>query len=542
MDPGSSNHEEAMVFDPRTLRYVPKKPAAEPAIITRQVTGTIPTRIEEARRKQDTLLEPGDPGLHWGSLRLPSWPLPNFLILGLVGMGKTTIVRLLSQNLLPNVGNRLARHPARCLVYDPKRDLLPHIISQHSDPDLVVITNPLDERSRPWDLAQDFASPTYAEELAKLIVPLQAAERDANDAFYPKVVRIILQGVFQALIKIRPGKWTLRDAILATEYADDLKNLLKQAVPHTQHALQELGSVKDTYGNLMISVFEKFHPYRILASLWHKSQKPPFTLTAWIRSPHTLLLGLVNDQRELLINLNQLLFNRAAHLLLSQPEYPTTASYVIMDELGRAEQLRELPHLLAEGRSRSISVILASQGIEMLKHNFSELPLEDLLSHCRNRAYLGLSPTTARWAAEQIGKAEFVEEIRSVGTSTRPGEPSNNRTLQRHERYAIRPEVFMNRAQPSLKSNSPLCGTFSSDPGSAYGIVAQDEIPLEVMFNELLKPSHDHRDFIPVDTSHQELEPWTAEERLQLGLSAQPPSGRGDPFDNFMGYDFPPPG
>lgn len=528
MDPDSDD------FDPVTLRYKQKKASPEPALITRKMTGTQLTRIEDARRKQAELLKNGDPGLQWGTLRIPSWPLPNFAVFGLIGAGKTTVLRLLAQDLLPNVGNRRAKRLARCLLYDPKRDLLPHVISLHQDPSLVVLTNPLDARCSAWNLAQDFQSLTYAEELAQLIVPLSDNAEESDRAFYPKTVRLILQGVFQAFIKTRPGRWTLRDVVLATDSPDDLEQLFRKAAPHTQMAMKRLEQVKETYGNMMMSVYEKLHPYRILASLWHRATSS-FSLQDWMEHPKTLLLGLANDQRATVRRMNRLLFNRAGQLLLSQPEKPKTVTYLILDELARAGKLAELSYVMAEGRSRYISAILASQGIELLKEVYGEQALDDLLSHCRNRGYLCVSKNTAQWAAEEIGKAEVVEESRSVGTSHKPGEPSNNRSLHRHERYAVRPEEFRHHPDASLELGHPLWGTYQS---TAYGIVAHDEIPADLLFGKMLRKVKTHAAFIARPQEHQELAPWTDAERASLGLGPAKPGSRRDPFDAFIGRGF----
>lgn len=531
--------DDGLEFDPHTARYRETRPRREPSLISRRVLGTVPTRIEEARKRQDLVLRGSDRGLQWGSFRIPSWPLPSFAIFGLTGTGKTTVLRLLCQDLVANIGARSAARPARCLVYDPKRDLLQHIVSLHQNPELVVFTNPLDARSSPWDLAADFTSPTYAEELAKLIVPLSTREDESDRSFYPKTVRLILQGIFQSFISTCPEQWKLRDVILATEDLEDLLHLFKRGAPHTARALSQLEQVKDTYGNLLISIYEKLYPYRILAALWHNSEKKPYSLKDWMKNPKTLLLGLSTDQRSLVRRLNRLLFNRASQLVLSQSEDPRVSTYFILDELGRAGNLEELPYVLAEGRSRNVSAMLATQGIELLQKVYGREVCEDLLSHCQNRAYLGLSPETARWAANQIGKAEHVDESISVGTSHKPGVPSNNRTLQRHERYAVRPEEFMNRPKPRLDPDIPLWGTFVSDPLHGFGIVPNDEMPARTLFTELLKKSQEHPDFIERSLTDQELPPWSNEDRERLGLPARsPPKRPVDPFEFFMNHRF----
>ena len=534
---------EDLDFDPVLMRYRRKQKQPKIEVVPGHSRGPTLTPLSEARKRQRYLLQGEDPGIQWGSLRVPSEPVPNFAIFGVTRSGKTSILRLIAQDLLPQVGLPGPR-VARALVYDPKRDLTPFVLGLHQNLDQVIFANPLDSRSAAWDLAKDFDRPTYARELANLLVPLE--KNESRESFYPRAVRLILQAVIRSFIKTVPGKWTLRDIILATLDQQALEQILARTTD-TMPVLEEMRQNKETYANLRMSVFEKLQDVCILAALWHHSGEKTFSLNDWMSNPKTILLSQVPDERELMLRVNRLLFNRAGQVLLNQPEKPPVATFLFLDELGRAGKLEELPNVLAEGQSRRISFVLVNQGIELFRDVYGEDVAEDMLSHCRNRAFLCLAGKTRDWAAEFVGKRKDLELHESVGSGPDPSRPQNNRSLQWHEQYAIMPAEFVTEVvsydKHDPKNNTPLRGVFHSDPG--FGTVPDEEIPSDVLFETLLREVPKQDSFIERAVEHQDLPPWTDEDRERLGLpnsqaeeTPKKPAQRKNPFDFFNEYRF----
>lgn len=97
--------------------------------------------------------EPGT--VRWLSIHVPPEKSVNhFLAVGTTGSGKTTILRLLMQGAIPNVGNG----DCRALVYDAKQDMVA-ILSGMVPMDRIVIMNPFDSRCARWDMAVDLDEP-----------------------------------------------------------------------------------------------------------------------------------------------------------------------------------------------------------------------------------------------------------------------------------------------------------------------------------------------------------------------------------------------
>ncbi len=112
--------------------------------------------------EEDIVLEPGT--VRWLSIDVPPDKSVNhFLAVGTTGSGKTTILRLLMQGAIPNVGSG----DCRALVYDAKQDMV-SILSGMVPMDRIVIMNPFDSRCARWDMAVDLDEPAR---FLKLLLP-----------------------------------------------------------------------------------------------------------------------------------------------------------------------------------------------------------------------------------------------------------------------------------------------------------------------------------------------------------------------------------
>ena len=144
----------------------------------------------------------------WGMTSLPCSDTPaNFLVAGGIGSGKTITLRLLMQSALSPIGRGLDH---RALVYDAKGTLAPILRGMGLRCPLHVL-NPFDRRGLAWDIAADVASPLAARQLAASLIP----EDESAQPFFGDAARDLLAAICLSFIKTAPGKWTLRDLLLA---------------------------------------------------------------------------------------------------------------------------------------------------------------------------------------------------------------------------------------------------------------------------------------------------------------------------------------
>jgi DNA helicase HerA-like ATPase len=120
----------------------------------------------EQRPPRDNRLVHSDT-VRWVRIPIPLEQTTNhFLAAGTTGSGKTTVLRLLMQDALRNVG----KGDCRAIVYDAKQDAIP-ILSAFVPEDRLVIANPYDERGARWEMADDLQEPRQILEVVTILFP-----------------------------------------------------------------------------------------------------------------------------------------------------------------------------------------------------------------------------------------------------------------------------------------------------------------------------------------------------------------------------------
>ncbi len=455
----------------------------------------------EAKAVSRKRLPRGDPGLYWGGVRLPSDAATSHLCaVGTTGSGKTISLRLLMQDTLPSIGRAPHR---RALVYDPKRDTLSCLRGMGLGCQ-VHLLNAFDRRSSAWDMAVDCDSPTVAMQIASILIP----EEEGANRFFPDAARHLLAGVLTAFIKTCPRRWGLRDVVLAMQHAKVIRAFIER-LPETRHLLQYFDEPR-TFSNILSTLATKMAPFEPLAGAWtHAAEK--ISLRDWVRGESILVLG--NDERIrfAMDAINRVIFQRLSELLLAEADSDVRRTWMFLDEVREAGKLSGLSSLLTKGRSRGVSVVLGFQDIEGLREVYGERVANELVGQCSNKALLRIeSPETARWAASVLGEVERYE-YHTSHTRTSQGK-SSTVAEQLVKRETVLPAELMN-LPPTTRANG-LTGYFVSPYVGAY----RATIPGEELARQLSPREKSVPDFLPIPTSHEYLQPWTAEDCRRLLL------------------------
>ena len=152
----------------------------------------------------------------WAMQNLPvSEAVKHCMICGCIGSGKTTAIDLLLQSIAPRFLANWHR-PEQLVVFDAKCDIVPKLASWgiSMKADNVWLLNPFDLRTCVWNVAEAVTEPAMARHFANLIVP---EERNSTAPFYWQSAQAVVYAVLLALCRIAPGKWTLRDLLLAMQ-------------------------------------------------------------------------------------------------------------------------------------------------------------------------------------------------------------------------------------------------------------------------------------------------------------------------------------
>lgn len=431
------------------------------------------------------------PVIPWGGCEIPD-RMPEFgpssLIIGSPGAGKSLILRMALWALLRVSNGRPWR---RFLMLDEKRDAVSIVGGLGVLPNHRVIANPFDARCAKWDMAIDISTPAAARQMSSLLVPNQ---NNVQNPFFDEAARSLLTGAIQALCVTRPGVWELLDVVRAMRSPKRLRPLLSKTEMGQDLIATYLNLDARTAANVMATIDARLAPFGEVASLWARTERR-FSLTHWASAtePYGIILGADDTHAASLRPLTQLIFRRAAELVVGRPEeHPEDETVFVLDELTAAGRLDSLKNLCEKGRSKGVRTIAAFQDFDSFCSVYgSEAEGRAIAGMFHNLALLRMTGTgSMRWASELLGRYS----ARRVSTSTNfdaNGFESGS-SVQVGEEIRSIMEGAEFRQLPLAGKDRGITGVFAT-PGLGFW---RGTIP-PVFINKWLRSKSDEPGFIP---------------------------------------------
>lgn len=433
----------------------------------------------------------------------------HFAFVGATGSGKTLLQRLLMQSVLPTLGAG-----QRALVYDPKQHFV-SLLAGMNLPCPVRILNPFDRRSVAWEMAEDITSPAAALQAATLLVP--SAKADSNP-FFTNAARLLVQGVFQALILAFPGTWTFRQVLLILRNKSRLKALLSK-FESTSHLVQLLEH-PITASNILSTVLTYTAPFEVIAAAWDFASES-ISLRSWIDEEEASVLVLGNDEsnRSALDTVNRFLFKRLSELVLASDEVPDTEdasrTWFFLDEIREAGRLDGLSSLMTKGRSKGACVVLGFQDMSGLREVYGRDVADELVGQASSKVVLRLnSPETAKWASSLFGASEILETHYGTNrsrSSRKLGLNSDRSTGESVSHSVTKRDLVLASEFLGLPETTPqtgLSGYFVTPATGPYF----DAIPGPWLASHILPAAKHVPSLVVRPDSHQYLRPWVSGE------------------------------
>jgi len=430
----------------------------------------------------------------WGRFRIPlSLANQHFLVAGTVGSGKTVLLRLLMQSVLPRIGQGLGD---RALIYDGKGDMLNIVLGMKQPYQTVFTFDPFDEEGVRWDIAADVTDDASATQTARLLFPKQDGE---HQPFFPESVQNLAANVMQTLNEKAPGDWRLSHLLFIMRSSDRIQSIL-QETEKGRDTLSQFIHSGETWGNITATIANRISDYEIVAALWDHAPHA-VSLKEWNETESILVLRKHHMCSEVVDAVNRVILAVAKRRLLSKMEDPKRRTWVIMDELaslGEKATAKELNLLMEQGRSRNVCVALGFQNIASLRDEFTQYGADRLVALCSTKALLRFEDgASAEWAAGFFGK----QEVRIESTSSTSGKPgSKTLSIQDQERWTVLPSEFI--SIPRAGNGHGLTGYFlipDGDPPLAF----RDTLPPKWLFGrQTLAPVCDRT----VQERHQSMQ------------------------------------
>ena len=477
---------------------------------------------ELLRRKHPT-----EPKYTWGGKQLPGSvfePNPHFLFIGTAGSGKTALLKALMRSVLTQRTGGLA---GRAMVYDPKLELYPYLLSLGIPAEDILVLNPYDLRARPWNLGEDIQTHADARQLAVTLLPLNPKE---TQPYFTETARAVLEGAIIGFLE-RKEPWELRDLIEAVSTPERLQKTLLRSEAGTRAFATHLRQAGVTSASVVSSLQTPLSPLATPAYLFHRARSrpnPPASIRGWMASKRqVILLAFPAEKADSLRPLYCTFFRRAVEYLLQGPEKPETHTWFFFDEARDLRFMEGLEELLARGRSKGAHVVLGFQDVPAAKASYDEQLALSILAGCQNLAALRVEgPETSQYLAARIGNQEY--RSATVGSTTdAQGKTGTSLSTSIGQRQTVMPEQFM--TLPSTTEAGGIPGFFTTPAIGAWG-------PTLVPFAELgPKPSPDadallepnSRGFLPVPPADEAPVYWT--QREELSFLSKAPDGEPPP-------------
>lgn len=482
-----------------------------------RVLSTYGQVVERLRRKER---EAGGAGetYFWSYLDLPlAEATGHHLVQGSIGSGKSVTLLLAMKSVVPLVGRR---RDLRVLVYDPKNEFIPPLTAMAGAAPLHCL-HPFDRRSVAWDLAADVASPAAAFQVATALVP----DEQGSQPFWVESTRHLLAGVIESLGRLAPGRWTLRDVLLALRYPERVRQVLALH-PDTAHVWGRYAGDERTLANLFSTIGSKLRPFEVVAALWEHA-RARISLREWARGEAILVLGESTRFKTSLEPINKLILDFLADELLEAPDSSHRRTFLFLDELRELGKVPKLHALANTGRSKGVVLFFGFQDISGLRLIYGDKGAAELVGQVNQKMFLRTdSAETAKWVQDHFGKAEY--EVTTTGTTTSNNDGKSSTTESVSVSIRIE-DVVMATQVMGLPKTSPESGfhAFHDVPslGAFRTAFSFEQVIRALPQADPAVPNHD-----PRPEAEQHLADWTAADLQRLHLpeaclhvSPQPP-------------------
>ncbi len=468
-----------------------------------QMFDSVFARRQNAMAPEDTDSKP-ESGFRFGPLLIDEAEIVNhMMIFGATGSGKTTLIRLLLQDIIPRF---VTENDWRMMITNPKRDALSVLHGIQPSGVRIVTTDPFDARGVAWDMCRDITEVRTALQFAFTLLP----KRHESQPFFTDAARHIVFGVLLSFLH-RQLRWTFADLLRAMQSATTIKNVL-HASRYTRHIIYLYFYDKRLASNIVSTIAANLLPFGPVAACWETADDS-ISLGDWVRSNYIIVLGNSDESRDAVEVINRCIFRCMTDLLLALPESDTRRSFVILDEVSESGKLDGLSSLLKRGRSKGTAALIAAQSIAGLRapELYGPHGTAEIVGQVMHKAFGRLEcPETAKWASEVFGEQEILQTTQS--RSHTAGSQSSSNTVSTNEQIVTRSAALASEFmdQPPCNTTDGLSGYYLS---SLYGAFAAT-IPGDELFGEDLLPRSTRvEDFVPRSVAAQYLEPWSRQQR-----------------------------
>jgi len=317
----------------------------------------------------------------------------HMLFCGSPGSGKSTAIK----DLLDQVRDR----GQRAVVFDTSGEYIEHYYRHGRD----AILNPLDARSKNWNLWSDVRSQADYNGIAKSLFP------SGKDPFWTEAGAALFAATAKKLAETGEKSNRKFHHLLTTGTIEELAEFL-EGTAAAKFLDERAGAMPS---NLIATVTARLQAWEMLRDT---PGRDAFSVRGFVEnmdSDSWLFLTMRQDQEAVLRPLVSLWCDIAATALLSLPPDRKRRFWVVLDELASLQKLPALSPILERGRKHGAAVVLGLQSMPQLRDVYGRDAAAALASQPQTWLVLRtVEPDTARWLEHALGSAEVDETRESV--------------------------------------------------------------------------------------------------------------------------------
>lgn len=353
-----------------------------------------------------------------GGVQLPAASEPaGILLCGGPGTGKSQIFL--------NAMSEIRKAKQRAIVYD----VTGGFIKAFYDPSRDVILNPLDKRSKPWNVWADAESVWDYDNIATSMIPDTAL---GNDPMWALAARKIFAETCKQLK--REGR-TTNEALTKTIQRmpkDELMEMLKNT---------EAASLLDKdSAKVIASVRIVLASYTQAMSYLHDSGTP-FSIRKWVQDDSNdgwIFVSTKPDQKDALRPLITCWIDVAASALLSITESFERRIWLSIDELPTLNKLPSLLETMTNARKYGGCTIIGFQNYPQLCSIYEKDDADAVAEACSTWSILRANgDKTGEWGSKGLGKTEVNETAEGLSYGAHEIRDGVNLTKNRKTREIV---------------------------------------------------------------------------------------------------------
>ncbi len=188
----------------------------------------------------------------------------HMLVCGMIGSGKTTLIRLFLNSIAPRFRPGRER-PEQLIVFDAKGDMIPLLAELKLNPGMenFWFLHPADARGNCWNIAEAAKDPLRARHVATLLVP---EEKHSSAPYFADAARELVFASILALNE-RGARWSFRDLLCSLDSVERVRAVTKLFPPAFRIASRIIEDEKHASG-VLSTLGARLGRFEQVAALW----------------------------------------------------------------------------------------------------------------------------------------------------------------------------------------------------------------------------------------------------------------------------------